>query len=299
MSDDEFYGEPKHANLELINWTETNLWNDLEKIPVKSDYKTFSELTDAMDELGSLRIETDRVSLYFVRTSGKFGEHVIVLRASGLNVSRILLTKERFEAWDGIGDCVNRLMANDLVGPEIEYSHLAWLATEIGVEDGSKIDETKYYSRLDIDVAAAMRKLDYRDQLISEDPEGADEINFLFDLGFAAGRSFSAAQNLETLEGNARKGFQYQEEYKKRGKKSGSDLRRLERLEQFLCEVERVFDANEAFREHEQMVLKVAFDKIIPEGSYGHGQFSSYCTALSSEQPFKSRFDAMFRNSVK
>jgi hypothetical protein len=86
-----------------------------------------------------------------------------------------------------------------------------------------------------------------------------------------------------------------------RGKESGkgggdsSTKRAKARHEEFISTIEQVYNESPAIRQYEGMVLEVAFDKVIPEGEYGHGQFEKYCTTIRSDEPYKTRFEKLFR----
>ncbi len=135
-------------------------------------------------------------------------------------------------------------------------------------------------------------------KLLDEDFEDGDSFRkflwFLYDLGFYSGRTLSEYFVRTELEPIAEKGITAQKNYEDKGKKSKSDLRKKERLDAFIEKVETVFNSNPAIRKYENMVLRTAFDLVVPEGTYGHGQFEEYCTKIRSEYPYKSRFDRLF-----
>lgn len=80
-----------------------------------------------------------------------------------------------------------------------------------------------------------------------------------------------------------------------RGEKSGSNRRREKRLGAFMDEIEKTYHENPAFRQHEEMVLRIAFETVIPKGQYGHQQFEPYATEIRSNEPYKNRFEKLFR----
>lgn len=172
---------------------------------------------------------------------------------------------------------------------ELELHHLKEYAKAIGVSE--KIDPDKEYRRAEVDTLAALQLLSVLDKLVKDEPYA----RFSFDLGFSVGRLFGSIQNLATLEKRATKGDELEKSYKERGKKSGSDKRKEKRLLDFICEIERVHEENPALNTKEEILLRIAFDNVIPEGSYGHGQFDNYCTAIRSQEPYKARFDKLFR----
>jgi hypothetical protein len=286
-------------NLELVHWMSLDDWNTREKTPVTKTYKTFEDVVSAIDELGPLEICTDRVNVTFLRTSGRFEDDIVVIRQSGMNVRRILVTKADFEnGYGSFHQCLDNVMSNNAVGASIEYAHIKDIQ-ELMKLDAKRIDPTRKYDRAEIDVTATLQMMEVRDGYLGEDAETDRFINFVFDLGFTAGRTFSAVQNLHTLEPEARAGADAKAQNIARGKRSGSETRRKERLSLFLNEVESIYEANEGLRDYEDMVLRVAFDRAIPKGSYGHGRFDEYCIALRSDEPYKSRFDALFRKLPK
>lgn len=235
-----------------------------------------------------------------MQRSDEFADGIVALRVSGINVRRTLIQKATFEKLYGdFPRCIDMVLSNIAIGPEVEFDNVNRYAQQFDLAP-KRLDPERRYIRSEIDTVSILSLMELRDNIIEDYEDDAhDMIKFVFDLGYTAGRNFSAIQNLMTVEPEAFKAMDARRKNVAKGKASGSDRRKTERLEQFLNEVERVFEENEALRDHEDILLKVAFSRVIPKGAYGHGQFNSYCTTLRSEQPYKLRFDRLFRNSVK
>ncbi|NOC46367.1 hypothetical protein [Ruegeria sp. HKCCD7559] len=286
-------------NLELVHWMDLDEWEARKKQPIENMYQTFADAADAIDEFGPIEIHTSRANAYFWRTSGQFEDDIIAVRQSGLNVRRILIRADSFEdTYGNFANCIDHVLSDNAIGPEVEYAHLMGWAKGLSL-DVEEFDPERDYSRTEIEAVAALQLLKIRDQMLEAEPEEEGYINFIFDLGFTAGRAFSALQSTVYLEPNARAAIETKQKYIEKGLKSGSAERRRKRLEQFIQEVEHVFSANEAVRDYEDIVLRLAFDRVVPPGAYGHGQFDNYCSALRSESPYKERFDDLFRKSLK
>lgn len=286
-------------NLELVHWMDIDEWEAREKQPIKKLYQTFADVAQAIDEHGPIEVHTSRANAFFFRFSGRFEDDIVAVRQSGLNVRRILVRAKDFEASYGdFAHCIDHVLSNNAVGPEIEYAHMSdWAeGLELDVEE---FDPERSYSRTEIEAVAALQMLKIRDDMIEAEPEEETYINFIFDVGFTAGRIFSALQSTTYLEPHAQVGIEAKRRNFERGLKSGSAERRQRRLEEFMQEIEQVFASNEAVRDYEEMVLRLAFDRVVPPGTYGHGQFENYCSAVRSETPLKERFDSLFRNSLK
>ena len=298
MEDDDFK-DMDPLNLELVHWMSLDDWKTREQVLVTKKYNTFDDVANAIDELGPLESCNDRVNVTFIRTSGRFENDIVVFRQSGMSVRRILVDRQTFEnVYGSFEQCLDNMMSNNAIGPNIEYAHIKDLQERMKL-DAKSIDPTRKYNRAEIDVTATLQMMETRDSFLGEDTETDKFTNFIFDIGFTAGRTFSAVQNLHTLEPQARAGADAKAENIARGKKSGSGPRRRERLSSFMTKVETVFETNKALRTREEMLLTVAFDYAIPKGTYGHGMFAEYCTTLRSEEPYKTRFDALFRKSPK
>lgn len=286
-------------NVELISWLGLDEWNQLHREPVTQNIYSFAELAAAIDDRGPIEFCTDRVNVVLVRTSGRFERGIVALRQSGLNVRRIFITPDTFESLYGdVASLVSHIMSNNAIGPEVELAH---------VEDFAKAkdlcpdapDETRRYERDDIDAIACLQMVEIMEEAAREYPEDEDFIRFLFSAGFTAGRNFSSLQSAVTLEAGARNAMDAKRKNREKGRKSGSRERRQNRLQAMMAEVERVHRENPALKNQEDIVLRLAFDAVLPKGAYGRGRFEDYCTALRSEAPFKQRYDALFRKSVK
>jgi hypothetical protein len=297
--EDEALRSPETTDLERIHWISLDNWETRERVPATGAYVTFKDVAEAIDELGPLEVCNDRVNVFFTRTSGRFESDIVAIRQSGRNVRRILVRQDDFEVeYETFEQCLSHLMSNNAVGAAVEYAHVKDLKDIIDV-DPMNLDSSRKYTRAEMDIVATMQMMAIRDQYIKTNPDDAEFINFFFDMGFTAGRTFSAVQNLATLEVDARAGADAKAQSIARGKKSGSEARRQERLTQFIEQIQATYESNFGMRPYEDMVLRVAFDIVVPEGSYGHGRFNDYCTTIRSEEPFKSRFDALFRKSLK
>ena len=298
MTKDRLNGDSPE-NLERVDWMTIEDWNMREKTVASRKFETFEELASAIDEHGPLELCKDTVNVTFIRTQGRYEKDIIALRQSGLNVRRILIKKSEFEQeYGNFQGCLDHMMGNNAVGADIEYAHIRDSQIQMDL-DPQNIDKKRNYSRIEVDLIAVLQMLEIRDEYLKEEPDDTQFINFIFDIGFTAGRVFSAVQNIATLEPDARVGATARSQNIKRGKKSGSDIRKQKRLLEFMNAVETVFKENEHLHAHEEMLLKVAFDLVIPKGTYGHGRFEEYCTTLRSEEPFKARFNILFRKSLK
>lgn len=286
-------------DLERVHWMSLDDWETRKRVPATRPYVTFKDIAEAIDEFGPLEVCNDRVNVFFTRTSGRFENDIVAIRQSGLNVRRVLVRQDDFEvAYGTFQHCLDHLMSNNAVGAAVEYAHVKDLRDIINV-DPRNLEISRKYTRAEMDIVATLQMMEIRDDYIKASPDDAEFINFMFDIGFTAGRTFSAVQNLTTLEVDARAGADAKAQSIARGKKSGSDARRQERLMQFIEQIEATYESNLGMRPYEDMVLRVAFDTVVPKGSYGHGRFNDYCTTIRSEEPFKARFDALFRKSLK
>jgi hypothetical protein len=297
--EEEALSSPETTDLELIHWMSLDDWETRERVPATRTYVTFKDVAEAIDEHGPLEVCNDRVNVFFTRTSGRFESDIVAIRQSGRNVRRILVRQDDFEVeYETFERCLSHLMSNNAVGPAVEYAHVKDWKDIIDV-DPINLDGSRKYTRAELDIVATLQMMEVRDQYIKANPDDAKLINFLFDMGFTAGRTFSAVQNIVTLEVDANAGTDAKAQSIARGKKSGSDDRRQERLTQFIEQIQATYESNIGMRPYEDMVMRVAFDIVVPKGSYGHGRFNDYCTTIRSEEPFKSRFDALFRKSLK
>jgi hypothetical protein len=283
--------DSKLQDVELVHWVkEEDSVRGWPRFPIQKRYQTFKEARDAILKNGPISIFTDRVDVTFFVLNGQFDGQLMAIRQSGVNVRRYLIREDTFEdAFGSFQQCIDMVMSNRVVENEIEIRHLREFADNFGLS--TAVDGTRHYHRFDVDVIAALQLLDVLDKVLDEEPT----TKFQFELGYSVGRLFGSIQNLATLEDKALMGEKYQNSYKEKGKRSGSDKRKSVRLESFLKEIERVHSANPDFSHKEAFVMELAFEKIIPKGTYGHGQFDEYCTTIRSEEHFKTRFDKLFR----
>lgn len=158
----------ENSFLELIHWKTLEEWNERETIQARKIYSTFDEAAKAIDEQGPFEVETDRVNAYFIRTSGRFENDIIAIRQSGLNVRRILIRKDTFpELFGSFQRCVNSVLSNNAIGPEVELAHLQDYAKrrEISAHD---VEDSRRYDRAEIDATALLQIVALRDSIIDE-----------------------------------------------------------------------------------------------------------------------------------
>lgn len=285
-------------NLELIHWLSLDEWEDSKGERVAEMYRTYAQAADAIDANGPLSVQTDKATAIFTRVAGDFENGIVAIRQSGLTVRRIFIDPNAFERLYGdFPSCIDHVLSNNAIGPEVEYSHLRKWAVGEGLS-ADVFDAERQHTRVDVETIAALQMLELRDEILKEEADDSELINYIFDVGLTAGRVFSTLQNTVTLEPRASDALKTRKKNEEKGRQSGSSERRQQRLTKFIEAVEEVYSKNEALRGYEDMVLKVAFDVAVPVGTYGRGQFENYCTAIRSEEPYKSRFDRMFRIST-
>jgi len=111
-----------------------------------------------------------------------------------------------------------------------------------------------------------------------------------FEFGFLA----SESRWKRLHEDSALKGEAADAANQERGRRSGSDKRRIMRLNSFMDQIETVYEGNPSIRKYEEMVLRTAFDIAVPKGTYGHGSYADYSTEIRSNAQYKTRFDRLF-----
>ena len=135
-------------------------------------------------------------------------------------------------------------------------------------------------------------------ETLFESSEGfRDCLREIYDLGFLTGRLISEHFIKTDLEPLFEKGVAAEKAAHLKGKKSGSDKRKRERLEAFFSAIEKVHSNNPDMTE--QMVFEVAFSSSIPKGAQGSGQFENYSTEVRSTEPYKSRYQMLFHKPLK
>ncbi|APG48231.1 hypothetical protein [Phaeobacter porticola] len=286
-------------NLELVHWVEHKesfrLVARSEGHPVEQMYETFPELYEAISELGPLSIASPKADVALFAISGEFDGHIMAVRQSGRNIRRFLVREDFFDALYGsVQNCIDHLLSNNALDCELELKHLCDMAHELHLQ-GAEIDQDRDYSRLEIDVTAALQHIS-----IFEDHFGdnADAFN-IFELGYSVGRLFSSAQNLVSLEPDARKAREYENSYKDRGKMGKSKDRKSQRLDQLFERMAQLVESNPVLARMKPIeVAKLAVDDAAKENpslwSQGRGQVEMYLTTYASEAKYKSRYRELF-----
>lgn len=291
---------PKITNLELIHWvSEADSLTGQARLhgkPAESTYRTFEDVRQALLSKGTLVIATDRMDVIFCLLEGRYENQILALRHSGVNVRRFLIREEQFEASYGtFQNCIDHIMSNNAVDSEVEVQHLRDLFHERALSTAD-FDKDRDYSRMDIDLVAAMQLLSYLEESFEADDE---DTKFLFSLGFSVGRLFSSVQNLATLEEKAYKADEYEKSYRERGHKGKSSERRLRRAEDLLKRLEDLISKNPAMsRLPPVQVASLAIHDAAKDQpalwSQGKGQLESYLTLLASDARFRTRYNAIF-----
>lgn len=273
-------------DLELVHWVEEkDSFRGIarrEGQRIERMYETLHELHEAILELGPVSITSSKADVTLFAISGVFDGHIMALRQSGRNVRRFLVREELFEPLYGsVQNCIDHLLSNNALDCELELKHLHDMAKKLDLQ-GAEVDQSRDYSRLEIDVTAALQHID-----IFEDhfEDNADAFS-IFELGYSVGRLFSSAQNLVSLEPDALMAREYEMSYKERGKMGKSKDRKSQRLDQlFRCMVQLV-ESNPALSRMKPLeVAKLAADDASQENpllwSQGRGQIESYLSRHS------------------
>jgi hypothetical protein len=201
-------------------------------LPVREPYESFQELYAAIIEHGPLLYASSIADVILEAVSGQFDGHIVAIRHSGRNVRRFLVREDLFEEeYGSVLNCVYHLLSNNAVDCEVELKHLKEMADKLQLS-ASKIDPKKVYSRLEVDLTAALQLLQFTEEFGEKDGSYSPD----FEIGYCVGRLFSSAQNLVTLEPDALKAREYEKSYKERGKKGKSRDRKDARLDHlFKC----------------------------------------------------------------
>lgn len=286
-------------DLELIHWVEHK---DSFRVVARSEghrvehmYETFPELYEAILELGPLSIASPKADVALFVISGEFDGHIMAVRHSGRNIRRFLVREDLFdELYGNVESCIDHLLSNNAMDCELELHHLCSMAEKLGLHR-SEIDRDRDYSRLEIDLTAAIQHIG----IFEDHFKGNAEAFNIFELGYSVGRLFSSAQNLVSLEPDARKAREYERSYKDRGKMGKSKDRKSQRLDQlFECMVQLVESNPVLARMKPIEVARLAVDDAAKENpslwSQGRGQVEIYLTTYASEAKYKSRYRELF-----
>ena len=289
----------KIANLELIFWVdEASSMRGMAQrdgLEVQELYQTYDELYEALVEHGSLVIATPKVDVIFSAVSGVFEGNIVALRQSGRNVRRFLIRESNFDRQYGtVRNCLDHILSNNAVDCELELKHLFDMADALDVS-ATEIDVSRDYSRLEVDVLAALQMVDILQKISDND----SVCSFEFELGFCAGRLFSSAQNLVSLEPDARKADDYERSYRERGKKGKSKNRRAERLDHLFTCIESLVLRNPAFSRLKPIeAAKLASQDAVAQNpslwSQGLGQLEQYLTCYASETKYQAKYRTLF-----
>lgn len=286
-------------DLEMVHWVEEK---DSLRVIARRDgyrvermYETFHELYEKILEMGPLSVSSPKADVALFAISGEFDGHIMALRQSGRNIRRYLVREDHFEALYGnVQNCIDQLLSNNALDCELELKHLYDIAEKLNLL-GAEIDQDRDYTRLEVDVIAALQLMNIFDDHFENT---ANAFN-IFELGYSVGRLFSSAQNLVTLEPDANKAHEYEKSYKDRGKMGKSKDRKSQRLDQlFECMVQLVESNPVLARMKPIEVAKLAVDDAVKENpslwSQGRGQVETYLTTYASEPKYKSRYRELF-----
>lgn len=284
-------------NLELVHWTneEESMrgYAQREGERVEQGYSSFQEAYDAIIEKGPIVVANDLVDLVLLAPKGEFDGHIVAVRHSGRNVRRFLIRSDEFEhAYGDFGNCISHLLSNNAVDCEIELSHLVNLGKELRL-DPDQIEADRNYGRLEVDVMAALQLIAVAEDCFDDDSRGA------FDLGYCVGRLFSSAQNLATLEPDARRADEYAKSYRERGKKGKSKDRREQRLDHLFERLITLVEENPALsrlkpNEVGRLALADAMEDRPQLWVQGKGQLEAYLTTFASDPKYKKEFRRLF-----
>jgi len=286
-------------DLELADWVdeESSLRGLALKdgLRVREPYKSFRELYDAIIEHGPLLYATSIADAIFVAVSGPFDGHILAIRHSGRNVRRFLVREDLFEEQYGsFSNCLDHILSNNAVDCEIELKHLFDMADKLQISP-SKFDPKRDYSRLEVDIVAALQLMQVLDKVNGTEGVYSSE----FEIGFCVGRLFSSAQNLATLEPDARKAREYEESYKERGKKGKSRDRKEARLDHLFKCLEHLISQNPALSRLKPLdVARLACQDAASQNpnlwTQGRGQLEHYLTCFASEPKYSKAYYELF-----
>lgn len=287
------------TNLENVTWVDEG--QSLSAVarnsgaPVAKMYVTFQDAYDAISAGGPIVVGTPQADIIFFIAAGRFGDCIIAVRQSGVNVRRFLIEPGRFE--DTFGDfqgCIDHLISHNTPEAILEVTHLRDLHKQL-LPNGGAFPDNHNPDRLRIDLIAAVQLLELYQELFGEVPE----TDLPFAIGFSVGRLFSSAQNLATLEDKAIQADRYKKSYRERGRKGKSSDIKAERADAILSRMEQLQAENPAFGRLQPKVLGgLALEDCAKSNpslwTQGMGQLDNYLTLLASDRRFKARFDRLF-----
>ncbi len=290
----------KIRDLELIDWVDEEsssvrgmALND--GLRVREPYESFQELYDAILEHGPLLYASSIVDVVLLAVSGLFDGHIVAVRQSGRNIRRFLIREDLFEEQYGsVSNCLDHIRSNNAVDCELELKHLRDMADKLQLS-ASKIDPNKDYGRLEVDIVAALQLLQFTEEFGENEGEYSPD----FEIGYCVGRLFSSAQNLATLEPDARKADEYEKSYKERGKKGKSRDRKGARLDHLFKCLEHLILQNPALSRMKPLdVAQLACQDAVSQNpnlwTQGRGQLEHYLTCFASEPKYRKAYRALF-----
>ena len=291
--------EEEIHDLELVHWVDekSSMRGAAQAggFPVKELYVSYEEVYAAILEHGPLVYGSSRVDVMFFAVSGTFDGDIVAVRQSGRNVRRFLIREDLFEKQYGnFENCLNHIQSNNAVDCEIEIKHLYDIAEKLKLS-ATEIDPARDYDRLEVDITAALQMLHILDELNVDDAGYSSD----FELGYCVGRLFSSAQNLTSLEPDARRAAEYEQSYRERGKKGKSQDRRGARLEHlFACIAELVAQNPALSRLKPIEVAKLAVQDAVAQNpgmwTQGRGQLEQYLTCFASEPKYRIKYRELF-----
>ena len=183
--------EDEIRDLELVHWVdEEHSLRGIARnsgVPMEREYKTFQDLYNAILENGPLVGTSSIVDVSFLAVSGEFDGQIMAVRQSGRNVRRFLVREDLFEdQYGSFQNCLDHIRSNNAVDCELEIKHLNDMAEKLEVSP-SEIDRSRSYSRLEVDIIAAVQLLEIMDQHLADDTTKFHS----FELGYRGGRGIS------------------------------------------------------------------------------------------------------------
>ena len=286
-------------DLELVDWVdeEPSLRGMALKdgLRVREPYKSFRKLYDAIIEHGPLLYATSSADAIFVAASEPFDGDILAIRHSGRNVRRFLIREDHFEGQYGsFSNCLDHILSNNAVDCEIELEHLFDLADKLQLSP-SKIDPKRDYSKLEVDIVAALQLIRTMEKVSGNEGEYTPE----FEIGYCVGRLFSSAQNFATLEPDALKAREYEKSYKERGKKGKSRDRKEARLDHLFECMKHLIQQNPALSRLKPLdVARLACQDAASQNpklwTQGRGQLEHYLTCFASESKYRKAYYELF-----
>lgn len=289
----------KIRDLELINWVDEESsmrgMAQSDGLSVSELYVSFQDVYAAILAHGPLVSASAKVDVMFFAVSGFFDGNIVAVRQSGRNVRRFLVREDLFdERYGSFQNCLDHIRSNNAVDCEVELKHLYDMAEALNLS-ATGIDPARDYDRLEVDVTAALQLL----HILDEHTEKDGAYSFDFELGYCVGRLFSSAQNLVTLEPDARKAKEYEQSYRERGKKGKSQDRKDARLDHLFACIERLVEQNPALSRLKPLdVAKLACQDAMSQNpelwTQGSGQLEQYLTCFASEPKYRKSYRNLF-----